>query len=82
MVTYPFPIPSLSTSCLPFYTYTVHVLIFTTASTRKTMFVGHNVHTNRLGLYFALQGQLNSLYPLSKMLVKFCVKADHNYLCT
>jgi len=49
---------------------------------RKTMLMGHNVPTNRLGLYFALHVWLTSLSLLSKMLVKFCVKIDHNYSCT
>lgn len=46
------------------------------------MLMGHNVPTNRLGLYFALQLRLTSLSLLSKMLVKFCVKIGHNYSCT
>jgi hypothetical protein len=58
------------------------VLILTTASTPKNMFMGHKIHTNRLGLYFALEVRLTSLSLLSKMLVKFYVKTDHNYLRT
>jgi hypothetical protein len=85
MVMYPFPTCSLSTSFLPTVTYIVQVLTFKTESTRKLMFMGQNIHTNRLGLYFVLQVRPTSLSLLSKMLVKFCVKIDHtfyNYSCT
>lgn len=82
MVMCPFPISTLCASFLPFFTYIAHVLILTTASTPKTMLMGHNVHTNRLCIYFALQVRLTSLSLLSKMLVKFCVKIHHSYFCT
>jgi len=82
MVMCPFPISSLRTSFLPFFTYIAHVLILTTASTPTTMLMGHNVNTNRLCIYFALQVRLMSLSLLSKMLAKFCVKIHNSYFCT